>query len=329
MPIKGLAYVMVFFIIACFSERAEAAINCTTSGTMNFATVDVLSGTASAVQPATFTISCTGANPNTVVASVCISLGAGSSTTWPPREMVSGANRLKFEIYKDAALTSVMGAWPAYATPYSASTTGLLVNIPITSGAGSGTFTLYGVVLGSQQSAATGTYTSSFSDASSMIMAFQSPNANTVQNCSANGGGGQQSALSLSATATVSPNCNISATNLNFGTLTNLSAATDATSSISVTCALGLPYSISLSGGLTNATDPTARKMIFGANTLTYGLYRDAQRSLPWGNTSNVNTLSGTGTATPQTLTVYGRIPGQQYPTPGTYTDTISAVIVY
>jgi spore coat protein U-like protein len=329
MPMKRLACLLILLLMACFSQRAEAAINCTTSGTMNFATIDVLSGTASAVQPATFTISCTGANPNTVVASICVSLGAGSSTTWPPREMVSGANKLRFEVYKDAALTSVMGAWPAFAAPYSASTTGLLVNIPITSGAGSGTFTLYGVVLGSQQSAPQGTYTSSFIDASSTMTAFQSPNANTVQTCSANGGGGQQSPLSITATAMVSPNCSISATNLNFGTLTNLSAPTDATSSISVTCALGLPYFVSLSGGLTNATDPTARKMTSGPKTLTYGLYRDAQRSLPWGDTSNVNTLSGTGTASPQTLTVYGRIPGQQYPTPGTYTDTISATIVY
>jgi spore coat protein U-like protein len=329
MRIIRLARVISFLFLASFNTPAHAAINCVASGTMNFATVNVLAGTPSAVQPATFTISCTGANPNTVVASVCVSLGAGSSTTSPPREMMSGANKLRFEVYKDASLTSVMGAWPAFATPYSSSTTGILVNIPITAGTGSSIFTLYGVVMGAQQSVANGTYFNSFTDPSSIITAFQSPTANTTQTCAANGGGGQQSNLNITATATISPNCSISATNLNFGTLTNLSTATDATSIINVTCTAGLPYSVSLSGGLTNATDPTARKMTSGMKTLTYGLYRDLQRSLPWGSTANVNTVSGIGTASSQSITVYGRIPGQQYPTPGTYADTISATIVY
>lgn len=134
---------------------------------------------------------------------------------------------------------------------------------------------------------------------------------------------------SLTATATVTPNCAISASNLNFGTITNLSAPTDAASTISITCASGLPYSVTLSGGFSNASNPAARKMQSGVNLLTYGLYRDAQRSLPWGDTLNVNTYSGIGTSSPQTLNVYGRVPGGQYPAPGSYSDTISATVVY
>jgi hypothetical protein len=197
MPVTRLILLLGIVIIS-FNRPAEAAINCTATGTMNFGTVDVLTGAASSVTPSTISISCTGANPNTVVAAVCVSLGPGTSTSWPPREMISGGNRLKFEIYKDAALTSVMGSWPFFTTAYSGATTGLLVNVPITSGSGSESFTLYGVVLGSQQSVPSGAYTASFTDASSTLMAFQSPNFNTQQNCASNAGGGQPSGLSHS-----------------------------------------------------------------------------------------------------------------------------------
>jgi spore coat protein U-like protein len=62
---------------------------------------------------------------------------------------------------------------------------------------------------------------------------------------------------------------------------------------------------------------------------VTYGLYRDAARSLAWGATTGVNTASGTGTGTTQTLTVYGRVAPQTTPKAGTYTDTIVATVTY
>jgi spore coat protein U-like protein len=65
--------------------------------------------------------------------------------------------------------------------------------------------------------------------------------------------------------------------------------------------------------------------MTFSTSNVTYGLYKDAARSLPWGSTAGVNTASGTGTGLTQTLTVYGRVPPQTTPNAGAYTDTIVA----
>ena len=41
------------------------------------------------------------------------------------------------------------------------------------------------------------------------------------------------------------------------------------------------------------------------------------------------NTLAGTGTGLAQSATVYGRIPPQATPSPGTYNDTIVVTLTY
>jgi spore coat protein U-like protein len=69
--------------------------------------------------------------------------------------------------------------------------------------------------------------------------------------------------------------------------------------------------------------------MIKAAEFVISGLYRDAARSLPFGNTIGTNTLSGVGSDQTQSVPVYGRVPPQTTPTPGTYTDTVVATITY
>ena len=69
--------------------------------------------------------------------------------------------------------------------------------------------------------------------------------------------------------------------------------------------------------------------MTKGAEFITYGLYRDTSRTLPWGDTSGTNTLGGTGSGITQSLPVYARIPPQNTPTPGTYSDTIVVTVTY
>jgi spore coat protein U-like protein len=69
--------------------------------------------------------------------------------------------------------------------------------------------------------------------------------------------------------------------------------------------------------------------MTNGANTITYGLYQNAARTIAWGGTIGTNTVAGTGTGLAQLTTVYGRVPGQATPSPGTYTDTIIVTVTY
>jgi spore coat protein U-like protein len=133
----------------------------------------------------------------------------------------------------------------------------------------------------------------------------------------------------FTVTGTVISACNATATNLTFPSTSFFTANIDGTSAVNVTCTNTTPYHVRLSGGNDAATDPTQRKMTLGTNKITYGLYRDLARTLPWGSTDTVNTLSSTGTASSVNHTVYGRVPPQTSKPPGTYTDTIVVTVSF
>ena len=108
-----------------------------------------------------------------------------------------------------------------------------------------------------------------------------------------------------------------------------LRSALDAYSSVTVVCTNAAPYTLALDGGLSAATNPTQRKMTQGGQTITYGLYQDSGRSQPWGDSTGTNTVAGTGSGLSQSFTVYGRVPAQATPGPGTYTDTVVVTLSY
>jgi len=101
----------------------------------------------------------------------------------------------------------------------------------------------------------------------------------------------------------------------------------DATGSISLTCTANLPYTVSLNGGLSNSP-PAARRMTRSGAGVTYGLYRDTNRANVWGSAAG-QIASGTGNGSAQTLTVYGRVPAQNTPAPGLYSDTVVVTVNY
>jgi spore coat protein U-like protein len=68
--------------------------------------------------------------------------------------------------------------------------------------------------------------------------------------------------------------------------------------------------------------------MTLGPETITYGLYRDSARSLVWGSLAG-STVSGSGNGTATAHPVYGRVPPQATPPPGTYSDTVVATVTY
>src|SRR5262249_31362174 len=134
---------------------------------------------------------------------------------------------------------------------------------------------------------------------------------------------------SASVTATVLSRCTVSATAVSFGNQGVLNSNKDAQGTLSIQCSSTLPYTVSLNGGQTGATDPTQRRMRLSGTSVFYGLYQDASRSQPWGSTAGVNMASGTGTGLTQTLNVYGRVAAQTTPKPGTYSDTVIATVTY
>jgi len=130
--------------------------------------------------------------------------------------------------------------------------------------------------------------------------------------------------MTVTATCTVN-----SATTLNFGTQGVLSTNVDQTSTIQVTCTNTTPYNIGFNAGTGTGATVATRKMTSGANTVNYTIYSNSTRTTVWGNTVGTDTVAATGNGSAQSYTVYGRVPSQAAPAPGTYTDTITITVTY
>lgn len=292
---------------------AVAGMSCTTAVTaLNYGTFS--SPNASPIDTtAALSISCSGANAGSAFR-LCISMAN------PSIPLTSGGNSLAENIYKDASRSTIFGSFRTSATG------GVQVDVVAnSSGSGSTSVTLYGRV--PVQSVPPGSYAVTMA-ATNLEVGFDD---DTSRSCSviATGGGDGLVNRALTAVATVQAACNVSATNMDFPSVSSLSTAQTTTSTVSLTCSTGLPYNIVLNGGNANATDPTQRKMTSGAQQITYGLYRDSAHTLPWGLTLGTNTKSGTGTGSSQSHTVHGRVPAQTTPAPGTYSDTVVVTVEY
>lgn len=130
---------------------------------------------------------------------------------------------------------------------------------------------------------------------------------------------------------TIQGECQIVAANdLDYGAQGVLASNIDATTTLSVQCTDGTPYDIGLDAG-TGAGATVATRLMTGPGsaTIDYTLYSDAGRTTVWGDTISTDTVSGTGDGTQQDYTVYGRVPPQATPAPGTYTDTITVTVTF
>ncbi|WP_436102273.1 Csu type fimbrial protein [Pararhizobium sp. LjRoot238] len=297
--------------------NAQAALSCATNaGTLQFGSVTVTTG-SSATATNTVTLSCNGVTSATT-AYVCVGIAAdpnGLATSATNRYLTSGSNRLAYGTYTDATYTTGWGSW----SWTSGGSSGKVYSVAVpANGTGTTTVTIY-ARLGSSQTFAAGSY--------SGFMRIQTSAASTtaISNCDGRTNAGTANAF---ATATVAASCMVSASDLNFGTVGLLASEVTGSTSLAVTCTSGTAYTIGLNNGLTG-TGPTQRKMTNGSASVTYGLYRDASGTLPFGSTSGTNTYSGTGTGVVQSVPVYGRVPAQTTPTQGLYSDTIVATVTY
>lgn len=317
----------IAFLLVLLLPSLALAQSCTFSVTnMNFGAVDTLSGNP-VNSTATLNASCTGGLLDIGKRLlICPNIGAGSggATSATARQMLNGTHPLNFQLYSDSGLSVIWGSntWsypsraPAYALTMVLLSGGSLIGA-------SGSLTVYGSALGNQPTAATGAFTSSFAAADTTFIYGYS----SATTCAAPSG--TLGSAPFSVNASVAANCLINIQNIDFGTQGVLRANVDATGSVTATCTPGTTYTISLNGGTANAA-PTARKMAKGAETVTYGLYKDSNRLQPWGDANTPgSTVAGTGTGTGQLLTVYGRVPPQTTPSPGVYTDTVVVTLTY
>jgi spore coat protein U-like protein len=282
--------------------RALGVLTCTFGMTnVAFGAIDVLPGAAFSTN-ATLTINCSGLSILPTSVFVCV--------TFPPRAMTGpGSSTLLYDLLGPPPLMTSWSNSTAIVVPVSGTILGFTANA---------TITIPATLLANQQSAPAGAYA-------------QTVNA-TVSYSTATCTSGlivASGAFSFQASANVEKSCNVVASNLNFGTTGDLTSAIAAQSQINVQCSNGTGYNVALDGGLTGAVDPTQRKMAFGANTITYGLYQNSAHSIPWGSTIGSNVVSGTGSSISQPISVYGYVPVQSMPTPGTYSDTVVVSVSY
>lgn len=130
--------------------------------------------------------------------------------------------------------------------------------------------------------------------------------------------------------ATAVDSCDVSATDLSFGTYDPLDPTpTDAISVVTVTCTVDSGYAIGLDAGIGSGATTTTRRLTNGSSLLDYSLYRDGARNQVWGNAGEDEVVTGIGTGAPTEYPVYGRIQPRQAVKRGVYSDTVTVWISF
>lgn len=299
---------------------ASAAASCSASvSNGSFSALDTLNAT-SANTTATLTFSCTGLTPGLPV-TLCPSLDAGtggSDGSGGRRLAGPGGANVGFQIYQDSGRSQSWGS----STLLGFGATPTITMTPDVTGKATKTQTLYAkVTFGT--STPQGSYTTSF-DSQNFFWGLN------LLSCAGVTIGYAIPPPSFTFTANVDPACTVSAGTLAFGNVGVLTQAISGQNTIAVRCTANTAWSVGLDNGQ-NGTGPTARKMALGAGRVTYGIYKDSDRTQAWGaaaqGASAVN--AGTGTGATQNLTGYGKVPAQSTPSPGLYADTVIATITY
>jgi spore coat protein U-like protein len=266
---------------------------------------------------ATLTVSCSALVAPFRRILVCPNLSAGSGGSTALGRTMTGPAPIVYHLYQDSARKVVWGSWLWSAAPPE-----FTVDITPLLGSGSATLTIYGQVMANQKAAPPGIYSSQFSGAQTPFRYRWDDRAG----CS--NPAGIQATTDFTVSFQNTKQCFVSASDIDFGRHGFLDSNIDGDGQVTVNCSPSTPYVVALGPGGANE-GPTTRRMINGSEFVTYGLYRNAARSLPWGTMDGADTVSDTGAGTEQKLPVYARIPPQKTPTPGVYSDTVIVTVTY
>ncbi|WP_417722389.1 spore coat U domain-containing protein [Salipiger sp.] len=301
---------VLLLAMAAFHPGAARAESCEAQvSDLSFGAVSLRSG---AVNRSSGTIKVTCSNALVSAVGVCLRFGAGSGGAGAnnnPRYLRGGGQGLAYQL----RLGGYGNAFGVMRDVY--------MLVPIVLGRGSATLPFYGEILSTGTAIPTGAYDSVFSGAAHVEMSYG------ILSCDLFGQSQPVPAFRVSAEAVAS--CELDVGSMNFGRINGLGAApADATAAIDIRCTAGTPYSVTLGMGRGGGSDPAARRMFNGLGSLTYGLFRDAARALPWG-TAPGQTVSGSGAGGTQRYEVFGRIYQGQTTSIGTYTDSVIVTVNY
>lgn len=318
----ALAALVVGVLAIAGADRGRAETSCyITATSLDFGMVDTTLNAPTATTGA-LTATCTGDAGASV--DVCVDLGAGIggiAADGTTRYLLNNSNRLSFDLYRDAARTQ------RWASAYGSAGPGDPIEIVVTLGAngtGSASSVFWAAVAGGQGNALSGRYSTMFFGAD-LIARYTAGGAG---GCSGTEAIGSASGF-MRVDATVAPRCTVNATALDFGEVGILDRNIDSTNALYVSCTSGTFYAILLDNGQGGAIDPARRAMRSGASRVSYGLYTNSARTVPWGDGSRGSVQAGIGTGATQQYTVYGRVPPQAAPAAGTYSDTIVVTVMY
>ena len=139
--------------------------------------------------------------------------------------------------------------------------------------------------------------------------------------------------------ATVAPNCLVSAADLAFGNYLgdpDSPVNVDSSSDISIRCSKNAAFTLALNAGTTSGATLAQRLLAgTGTETLQYNLFTTAARDIVFGDGSSGSVTkggTGTGMANVLTTTVFGRLPDNafnQAAATGAYSDTVTVSITY
>lgn len=322
---RRILLALVLNIAAClFLTSAAQAQSCTFSATnVVFGAVDTLGGgTTNTVGTITAQCSSFVGLVSSITMTINIGDGRGGATA-SGRQMASltTTTPLGYQLYSDPARTQVFGSnyWSGGGAPVTLVGANLL---SLQSG-DSVQVQVYGRVPAGQTSVVPGSYQSVF-DRNPTDVRVDYRTCNLLLICT-----NRTATFAFTVQATVSANCLVTATNLDFGLAGLLNANHDAASQISVTCTPLSAYSIGLNAGL-YAGAVNARRMRDGAGHLiAYGLFQNTGRTVPWGALGDGTAQPGTGSGGVQAYSVYGRVPRQTTPPAGLYSDSVVVTITY
>jgi spore coat protein U-like protein len=138
----------------------------------------------------------------------------------------------------------------------------------------------------------------------------------------------------LAVSATVSANCIISTTAVDFDeydpVVANKTVPLDVQGIVTVTCTSGPTFQVTLGQGLHDGTGSAAapaRRLSDGTNFLNYSLSNVGFGGTVWSDSTSGVDHIGTGVAT--NLAVFGQIAAGQNPPVGSYSDTVLATVTF
>jgi spore coat protein U-like protein len=141
----------------------------------------------------------------------------------------------------------------------------------------------------------------------------------------------RNASATMPVTALTVETCAVVALPMAFGTLNQLGGtASDSQTNVTVTCTPGVSYNVGLDMGANAMGGVRRMAAALGGEAVPYALYTNASRTNAWGNTVGTNTVAGTASLLPSTLTVYGRVGGDAGLVPaGVYADLVTVTVTF